>query len=58
MAALTPAEVRSAIVEDSAAYDAWFCHKIEHSIASDNSSIPHERVKEMAHALINRYKPG
>ena len=57
MAHLTPIESEFATSEHAAAYEAWFRAKIEHAIASDKPSIPHDQVTAMAQAILDKHKP-
>ena len=42
--------------EDAAAYDLWFRAKVEEALASDGPLIPHEEVKAMTRAILEKHR--
>ena len=56
MAVPFPIESQFVTSEDAAAYEAWFCAKVERAMASTEPGIPHDIVMAEMQAIIDRAK--
>jgi hypothetical protein len=57
MTEFTPIESEFATSEDAAAFDWWFCAKVEGALSSAGLGIPQDQVTAGMHAIIDRHSP-